>query len=177
MAGEKPVKLSRELGLKREVENLTHEALLSIYHTASLARKRSTDFFGSYGITDVQFNLLMLVRYQGGEEGNLKQVDLSRMMLVNRANVTAIIDRLEKAGLVVRTAVPKDRRSHYVRLTKKSRALLGRVEKKYFREIDGIREVLDDGELKELVRMLEQVRAYLGGRDHGPRDGGRGKDG
>ena len=56
-------------------------------------------FFGAYRITDVQFNLPMLVRYQGGEEGNLEQVDLNRMMLVNRANVTAIIDRLEKAGL------------------------------------------------------------------------------
>ncbi len=168
------MKLSRELGLNRDIENLTHEALLSIYHTASRARKQSSDFFSDYGITDVQFNLLMLVRYQGGEKGALKQVDLSRMMLVNRANVTAIIDRLEKSGMAVRTAVPGDRRSHYVRLTKKGRALLDRVEKKYFREIDGIREGLDDGELKELVRMLEQVRLYLVGRDQGPRvKGGR----
>jgi DNA-binding MarR family transcriptional regulator len=153
--------LSEDLGFRNAIANPSHEALLNVYYAASQARKRSAEFFHSYGVTDVQFNLMMLLRHQCDADGGLSQVMLSRMMLVNRANVTAIIDRMEKAGLVTRSAVPGDRRSKSVRLTGRGGKLLHDIEGDYQKEIRSIMDVLAADEIEQLVGMLEKVRANL----------------
>ena len=92
---------------------------------------------GQFGLTDAQFNLLMMLRHQGGEEG-LSQVELGRMMLVNRANVTGLVERARQAGWVVREGDLKDRRANRVRLTAAGRALIDRVDPLYGAELHRI---------------------------------------
>ncbi|MBI4557917.1 MAG: MarR family transcriptional regulator [Candidatus Hydrogenedentes bacterium] len=156
--------LQHELGLPHSLRVRAHEALLSLHYTAALLRKRATIFFRQHQVTDVQFNVLMLLRYQAKEGGGLSQVDLSRMMLVNRANITTLIDRMEKAGLVKRTPAPADRRSNIVRLTARGKGLVRRVEGAYIQEVSRIVGALDNDELSKLVGMLERVRWSLTGR-------------
>ena len=116
--------LESELCLRRPFTLLAHEALLNIYYSASRLKKKAGEFFRPFGLTDVQFNLMMLLKYQGGQEEGLSQAQLSSMMLVNRANVTSLIDRMEKIDLVIRTPAPTDRRSNIVKLTKRGWGLL-----------------------------------------------------
>jgi DNA-binding MarR family transcriptional regulator len=155
------MKLSKELGFRHDFSSPSHEALLNIYYSASQARKRSAEFFQSYGLTDVQFNLMMLLRHQSHADGGLSQVELSRMMLVNRANITAIIDRMEKAELVNRSAVAGDRRRKSVHLTERGLRLLRDIEADYHEEVRTIMNVLGPKEIMQLVSMLEKVRANL----------------
>jgi DNA-binding MarR family transcriptional regulator len=166
------MKLSEELGFKNDFSDHSHEALLNVYYAASQAKKRSAEFFHSYGVTDVQFNLMMLLRYQGDESGGLSQVELSRMMLVNRANVTALIDRMERGGLVIRSSVPGDRRAKSIHLTEEGTGLLLEVEEKYKSEIAGIMDALESEEIEQLVEMLEKIRTNLRNMS---RHAGRGK--
>lgn len=49
----------------------------------------------------------------------MKMSQLSRMLMVSNGNVTGIVDRLTEDGLMLREAVPGDRRAARVRLTKK----------------------------------------------------------
>lgn len=49
----------------------------------------------------------------------LKMSELSKLLIVSNGNVTGIIDRLVNGGLVLRVAVPGDRRASLVRLTEK----------------------------------------------------------
>ena len=79
--------LQSELGMRKGFDNPAHEALLNIYYTASRVRKKAGEFFRGFGVTDVQFNVLSLLKHQSGESSGLTQVELSRMMLVNRANI------------------------------------------------------------------------------------------
>ncbi len=67
--------LKEELGLKTDFASPAHEALLNIYYTASIMKKRADGFFGQFGLTDVQFNLLNLLYYESGKEGGQKQDD------------------------------------------------------------------------------------------------------
>src|SRR4030042_1365266 len=106
--------LAQELGLRRGFNVLEHEAVLNIYYTASVLKKGAAEFFQQFGLTDVQFNIMMLLNYQSGPDGGLTQAKLSGMMLVNRADVTSLIDRMEKEGLFVRTAAANDRRQNVV---------------------------------------------------------------
>jgi DNA-binding MarR family transcriptional regulator len=153
--------LEQELGLRKPIKLLGHRALLNIYFTASCLKKRADEFFRGFGLTDVQFNVMMLLQYQSGREGGLSQAQLSDMMLVNRANVTSLIDRMEKADLVVRTASPDDRRYNIVRMTGRGRKLFSKVEPLYARQVQGIVAVFKSGEQKTLIAMLGRIRAEL----------------
>ena len=123
--------------------------------------QRAAEFLRPYGLTDVQINVLMLLGHQAGEGEGLTQSQLSDMMLVNRANVTGLIDRLERAGLVGRTTDPADRRSNVVRLTRRGRKLMEKVEPEYGREVARIMGALKPAEQKGLIRLLERVRANI----------------
>ncbi len=153
--------LQQELGLKKPITFLQHEALLNVYYTASCLKKKADQFFAPFSLTDVQFNLMMLVRYQSGDEEGLSQAQLSSMMLVNRANITSLVDRMEKAGMVERTDSPTDRRYNIVRLTAKGRKLLDEVEPLYAKEVRKVMAVLKDAHQKKLTAMLERIRANL----------------
>ncbi len=155
------MKLNEELGLKRDIEILEHEALLNIYYTGDIIKKQAREFFAKYGITDVQFNVMQLLRHQAGAHDGLTQAELSRMMLVNRSNTTSIIDRMEKAGLVKREGVPSDRRYNSIRLTSEGRKILKQVENKYHNEVSRIMGALRGAELKTMMHMLERIRRRL----------------
>ena len=81
------------------------------------------------------------------------------MMLVNRANTTALIDRMEKANLVVRTAAASDRRYNIVKLTAHGKKLLAEVEPLYAKEVKKIMAALKEPEQKKLITMLEKIRS------------------
>ena len=153
--------LENELGLKKGFQSVSHEALLNVYHTASRIRKKAAEFFRDSPLTDVQFNLMVLLSDHADETGGLTQVQLSRMMLVNRPNITSLIDRMERTRLVVRTPAAGDRRYNLVRLTPHGRKLLSKVEDTYAREVRKIMGALKKSEQKTLIEMLERVRERL----------------
>ena len=153
--------LKSELGMRKGFENPAHEALLSIYYSSARIRKKAGEFFRRHGLTDVQFNVLSLLKHQSAETGGLTQVELSKMMLVNRANITTLIDRMEKADLVERKPVPNDRRYKVVALTPHGHEMYAQVSGIYKRKIGEIMHVLDSSELDALKSTLEKLRKNL----------------
>ena len=153
--------LKEELGLKKDFASPEHEALLSIYYTASIMKKRADDFFGQFGLTDVQFNMMNLLYYESGKEGGLSQAQISTMMLVNRANITSLVDRMEKAEIVTRNAHTNDRRYNIIKLTSKGKNLYTKVEPHYLKQVKEAMAPLDAAELKRIMGMLEKVRRTL----------------
>lgn len=153
--------LQTELGMQHGFRNRPHETLLSIYYTAARLRKRAGELFRIFGLTDVQYNVLSLLVYEGSERGGLTQVELSRMMLVNRANITTLIDRMEKADLVVRKPVPNDRRYNIIQITPHGEEMYHSVSGKYGAKIAEIMSVLDEEELEQMIEMLQRLRENL----------------
>jgi DNA-binding MarR family transcriptional regulator len=140
---------------------LAHETLLNTYYTTSFLRKKAGEFLRPFGLTDVQFNLMLLPEYQSSPGEGLSQAQLSNMMLVNRANITSLIDRMEKANFVVRTPAPSDRRSNIVKLTGRGRKLLDQIEPLYTKEVKRIMAVLKQAEQKTLIEMLKKIRGNI----------------
>jgi DNA-binding MarR family transcriptional regulator len=155
------MKLEKELGLRRGIRVREHEALLNIYYTGDILKKRARLFFKKYGITDVQFNLMEILYYQADDGVGLTQRELSKMLLVNRSNITSLIDRMEKAKLVTRFDVPGDRRYNAVRLTLHGKDVLLKVEGSYMEEVKRIVGVLSEPESGRLIEALERIRHGL----------------
>lgn len=155
------ISLEEEIGFPKPISLPPHKTLLSIYYTATRLRKQAGDFLRPFSLTDVQFNLLMLLQHQSGSNGGLSQSRLSSMMLVNRADITSLIDRMEKANLVMRTTAPSDRRCNIIRLTDRSKKLLAKIEPLYAEEVKRIMAGLSAKEQAKIMQALEKVRAGI----------------
>jgi len=153
--------LQHELGLKTPIASLDREAILNIYYTTIGLKKTAAELFTPLGLTDVQFNVMVLLHYNADSTGGLSQAKISEMMLVNRANVTTLIDRMEKAGFVERVASETDRRFNIVKLTAKGKKLLTEVEPLYRKTIQRIMSGFSDGQQKNLIKTLEKLRTKL----------------
>ncbi len=153
--------LKNELGLRKPIALVPHEAILNIYYTAACLKKQAAEFFRPFGLTDAQFNLMMLLRHQSSPEEGLTQAQLSDMMLVNRANTTSLVDRMEKSDLVVRTSAPSDRRYNIIKLTSYGKKLLTQIEPLYTKVVKKTMAVLKEAEQKKSIQMLEKIRSKL----------------
>ena len=120
------MKTKEKLKVKRPVSDANHEALLNVIQTASMLQKLSDRFFSRFGVTDAQFNMLMILK-DSGEEG-LSQQELSQRLIVTKSNVVGLVDRLERAGYLKREAHSTDRRFNRIVLTTEGKDLVGRVE-------------------------------------------------
>jgi DNA-binding MarR family transcriptional regulator len=90
----------------------------------------------------------------------LKMNELSRLLMVTGGNVTAIVDQLEKEGLVERIAEPADRRAWLVRLTsagEKSFAEMARAHEEWVVELLA---GMSRREQDELLRLLAKVKQH-----------------
>jgi DNA-binding MarR family transcriptional regulator len=76
-----------------------------------------------FGTTLPRFDVMAVLHRN---ESGMKMSELSRMLMVSNGNVTGIVDRLTEDGLMLREAVPGDRRAARVRLTKKGVAEFAR---------------------------------------------------
>ncbi len=140
--------------------NPRHEALIGVWWTGMQLKRRSRAFFASIGTTEADFHLLMVLRHVAPP---LTQKDLSARLLVDKANMTPRIDRLEADGLLRRRDVPDDRRSHHIELTAKGRRRLDRLEAAYVDLVGRATSKLTAAESRELTRLTRKLREGLVG--------------
>ena len=89
----------------------------------------------------------------------LKMSELSRLLMVTGGNVTAIVDQLEKEGLVERLEEPADRRAFRIRLTRageKSFAEMARAHEEWVVELLAGMSRRDQDELLKLLAKVKQ---------------------
>ena len=87
--------------------------------------------------------------------------ELSTHLMVSNGNVTGIVARLEKEGLVTRRTAPNDRRTHFVRLTEKGLAEFTAMATVHEEWIDQMFAELDDGQIAALMELLDGLKASL----------------
>jgi DNA-binding MarR family transcriptional regulator len=86
---------------------------------------------------------------------------LSRRMLVTAGNLTGLVDRAERDGVVERRADPRDRRLSRVYLTERGRALVTELLPRHAENVGALLSGLDAGERRELRRLLGKLRDTL----------------
>lgn len=105
-----------------------------------------------------QFDVLaQLIR----EEKGMTFVGLSRRLLVTAGNLTGIVDRLERDGLVYREYDKSDRRVIRVRLTDKGKELTQEILPRHASEVEDILAVMTPEEQMELRELLGKLKARL----------------
>ena len=139
--------------------NTNREVLLSILKTSNLLMKTADRLFSKHILTDVQFNILMILK-EAPKEG-LSQQQISEKLVVTKSNMVGLLDRMERSGLVERRVHPTDRRYHCVVLMLAGKKILEKVEVEYFMEVDRIMSPLNESDKKTVIAATEKVRNFL----------------
>ena len=98
----------------------TIELVVNTVRASNALLRASRRVFKPFGLSEAQFNVLHILQDAGD---HLSQRELSDILIVDRSNVTGLIDRMEKAEWVQRQPVPGDRRAYRVTLTFEGRKL------------------------------------------------------
>src|ERR1043166_256824 len=99
--------------------------------------------------------LLELSRSAGGR---LRQFEIEKVTLLAQYNLSRLLDRLEKEGLVRREPCADDARGQWVVITEKGRAAQARTWKVYARSIQRhLGERLDDKSAALLAELLGRL--------------------
>jgi DNA-binding MarR family transcriptional regulator len=110
-----------------------------------------------FGTTLPRFDLMaQLERHPEG----LKMNELSRLLMVTGGNVTAIVDQLEKEGLVERLDEPADRRAFRIHLTRGGGRSFGEMARSHEEWVVGLLEGLSRREQDELLKLLAKAKRH-----------------
>jgi DNA-binding MarR family transcriptional regulator len=86
---------------------------------------------------------------------------LSRSMLVTAGNITGLVDRAARDGLVERRADPGDRRAWRVHVTAKGLRVFREAERLHGAKVAKLFAGLTRGEIEALIRLLDKLRGSL----------------
>ena len=140
--------------------NPRHEALMGVWWAGLLMKKRERAFFRAHGVTDTQFNVLVVLEVAGRP---LLQRELGERLLVDKSDLTGLVDRMEKAGLVERRAVEGDRRCNAVALAPAGRAALARIEPDYVALVERTMAGFSPREIGTLTSLMVRLHEALDG--------------
>lgn len=83
---------------------------------------------------------------------------LSRGLMVSNGNVTGVIDRLEKNGLVARNRAEHDRRIQYINLTSQGRREFNKMARHHARWLEDLLSELTLNDMSNLQELLLKTR-------------------
>jgi DNA-binding MarR family transcriptional regulator len=153
-------KLQHELKKKRPFESPEQEAALSVLRAGDQLQIRFTRLFREHGLTPSQYNVLRILR---GEGKPLPILEIASRTITVVPGITGLIDRLEQAGFVSRLRCKNDRRVTYVALTDHGVTTLAALDEPLLALHRKLLGHLSQGELQDLIRLLDKARAPWSG--------------
>ena len=90
----------------------------------------------------------------------LKMNELSRLLMVTGGNVTAIVDQLEKEGLVERVDEPGDRRAFRIHLTRSGDKTFAEMARAHEEWVVELLAGMSRRDQDELLRLLAKVKQH-----------------
>jgi len=142
---------SRHEGPASEVRALN--AFVALERAAESVEAATQTEIVRAGLTQSQFGTLEALLHLGP----MCAKDLARKLLRSKGNLTLVVENLEKAGLVARTARAEDKRYLTVALTKKGRKLIAGIFPRHARNIASAFGALTIEEQEELRRICRKL--------------------
>jgi len=136
---------------------LEDRIFISLQRTADSLGQEAEQLLKPHGLTGTQYNVLRILR--GAEPEGLPCSGIGERMISHDPDMTRLLDRMEKRGLIVRQRQTDDRRVIKTRITPEGLTLLKSLDqpvrelhKRQFLHLPAAR-------LKTLAALLEEVRA------------------
>ena len=146
--------LGRRL-LQKQFEGPHHEALLAVLLSNAAVEEMLDEAFDGTGMTVPQYNVLRILN--GVYPGAHPRGDIARRMVRRAPDLTRMLDRLVRMGLVEREKGDLDHRQSLARITAKGRELLEHLKPRVAQLNQILSDRLSEHEARSLVELLEKI--------------------
>lgn len=133
------------------------QVVLRVFQTAQILDKAAKRVFSPHSLTAAQFNVMNLLADQ--KDGQ-RASDLAASLIVDPSNITGLLKRMSRDGLVVDLENKDDRRQRIVALTAKGRTLWSKSSRDYEKCLNQLEGLFSDIEKK----LTEDVLVRLGAK-------------
>lgn len=140
--------------------SLEHELYVALQLLAVRLKGETEQLMKQANLSTTQFNVLRILR--GAGDQGLTCGEIGGRLINKDPDVTRLLDRMEKQGLVERARSGQDRRVVLTRISERGRALvaqfdqpLAELHQKQFRH-------LSQAKLRQLFNLLEEITGSAG---------------
>ena len=157
-----PQTLKDELKKRHGFSSPQQEVYLGLSRTATQAAAVLAGLLKPHGLSEATYNILRILRgvdrFPVDGVRSLPCGEVAGRMVTRVPDVTRLMDRLEKDGLLTRARSEHDRRVVHARITPEGKALLRKLDRPVDKLERSMFPALSDRELATLSRLLSKAR-------------------
>jgi DNA-binding MarR family transcriptional regulator len=109
------------------VKEINNRLFFRLFQVANTLHTKGTQAIEEFGVTTQQWSVLGALSRPQVVDG-MSINDLSRFLLVSRQNLTGLLSRLERDGMIERATSADDRRSRKVKLSTQGQVLWAKLQ-------------------------------------------------
>jgi DNA-binding MarR family transcriptional regulator len=152
-------KLQAEIRQTKPFASAAEEALLNLQRTADCFRRDFQQALKPYGITATQYNALRILR--GAADEALTCSELGERLVSSDPDITRLLNRLQRRGLIERQRDTHDRRSVKTVISPAGLHLLQKLTPLIEEHTDERVRHMGQAKLEALIDLLEDLRQPL----------------
>lgn len=149
------MKTLKERIKQQKFNSVAQEAFLSIFMTSTVLRDQFLNSIKGSGITMAQYNILHILK--GAYPEGYPRYAISERMIERAPDITRLIDRLIKRGLVERKQCQEDRRRSMAFITAEGLKLLEELDQRVNSFLREFEENTGAETLRQIVDMCEVI--------------------
>ncbi len=149
-------KIAAEIKQRKPFGSLEEEANIALMRTADVLASRAFALFKTHGISPTQYNVLRILR--GAGAGGRRCSEIGERMITRDPDITRLLDRMEKSGLIARTRGKEDRRVVVARITPPGLDLLHELDRPVAELNKRLLGHMGERKLRSLLALLNQAR-------------------
>jgi len=143
-------------GAKKDDENIHQKTYNYILSTSRWLEDHESEAFKPLGITQQQYNVLQILRDKHPESCSATYI--KETMAEKNPDLTRLIDRLVKKGMVTRNVCSNNRRKIDIIITSKGLSMLNVVEPLVLEPFKILKKITPE-EATELCRILDKLKS------------------
>lgn len=149
-------RLQQEIKQNRPFASLEEEVLLNLLRSTDAVERQMSAALKPFGISSTQYNVLRILR--GAGEVGLASGEIGERMITRDPDITRLLDRLEKRGLIERCRENRDRRVIMARITDPALKMLAEIDRTHPELVKSMLGHMSEADLRTLCSLLEEIR-------------------
>jgi len=131
--------------------------VVNILRAGKIIDHKVSEVLKEYGITHIQFNILRIL--EASMPNKLSLGEVQDGLLFPTSDVSRLLDRLVKRGLVDRTVCPHNRRKIELSITEEGRSVINRSLPKIEKSMNGyFKSAISDDERLQIIDVMKRIK-------------------
>lgn len=154
--------VGEEIRQTRPFASREEELLVALLRTTDVLQERFEQLIRPFNISMTQYNLLRILR--GAAPQGRTCGEIGERMIAREPDVTRLLERMEKNGLIRRSRDTADRRVVITRITAAGMKVLDGIGPQ-LGELDGLLKPMGEKKIEKMLELLDEVRSLVRGEE------------